>query len=91
MTLRHYRRHLKPTGAAAEVTLTPADLVPGGDGGGGFALPGPALAVLAVARPLGPGLQLQCPGFLPNARQHRMFGLAVLEVAQLVRHHWDSL
>lgn len=48
-------------------------------------------SVLRVALPIGPGIQLTCPGFLSNARQHRMFGLASLEVAQLARRHWDSL
>src|SRR3546814_573106 len=32
-------------------------------------------------------IQLRCIGFTPNARQHRMFGLAALEIAQLLRGH----
>lgn len=47
--------------------------------------------VLRAANPIGPGIQLRSPGFLPNARQHRMFGLATLELAQLARRHWNSV
>eukprot|EP00752_Nemacystus_decipiens_P001790 g1729.t1 len=47
--------------------------------------------VLRAASPIGPGIQLRCPGFLSNSRQHRMFGLASLELAQLVREHWGSI
>ena len=57
----------------------------------GFEQPGVVESVLRAASPIGPGIQLRCPGFLSNSRQHRMFGLASLELAQLVRKHWDSL
>ena len=32
-------------------------------------------------------VQLNTPGFLPNIRQHRQFGLAVLHMAQTLREH----
>ena len=32
-------------------------------------------------------VQLNTPGFLPNIRQHRQFGLAVLHMAQALREH----
>ncbi len=56
-----------------------------------FEQPDVVESVLRAASPIGPGIQLRCPGFLSNSRQHRMFGLASLELAQLVRRHWDSL
>lgn len=56
-----------------------------------FAHPDIVEGVLRAASPIGPGIQLRCPGFLSNSRQHRMFGLASLELAQLVRGHWDSI
>lgn len=37
--------------------------------------------------PIARMIQLRCRGFTPNARQHRMFGLASLEIAQLLRRH----
>ena len=37
--------------------------------------------------PISKIIQLRTAGFTPNARQHRMFGLAVLEIAQLLRNH----
>jgi tetratricopeptide (TPR) repeat protein len=39
------------------------------------------MLLTATAR-IGGWIQLKTPGFLPNQRQHRMFGLAVLEIAQ---------
>lgn len=47
--------------------------------------------LIQEATPFGSQLQLDTPGFLPNKRQHRMCGLAVLEMAQTVRKHWNSL
>lgn len=106
MTLKRYKRHLKPTGRGAHVSLAEARAPAAnsfqgkGEGGGGdataassacFMRPAVADSVLRAASPVGPGIQLRCPGFLSNARQHRMFGLASLEVAQLVRSHWDSV
>lgn len=104
MTLKRYKRHLKPTGRGARVSLAEARAPaanPERQGGGEgdaiaissacFMRPAVVDSVLRAASPVGPGIQLRCPGFLSNARQHRMFGLASLEVAQLVRRHWDSV
>lgn len=100
MTLKRYKRHRKPTGSAARVSLAdvrPPAAEPSDDrfamsvSVSPFAKPSTVEIVLRTAQPLGPGIQLTCPGFLTNARQHRMFGLAVLEIAQLVRGHWDDL
>lgn len=99
MTLKRYTRHRKPTGPDAHVTLsevrapsseTARDGVDA-TAAGKSARINSAESVLKAATPTGPGIQLQCPGFLTNARQHRMFGLASLELAQLVRGHWDSV
>lgn len=105
MTLKRYTRHRKPTGPNARVTIaevrapsTESPSALGSDSGG--AVKGATVTlthngvvggVVCAARPIGPGIQLRCPGFLTNARQHRMFGLASLELAQLVRRHWCSL
>ncbi|KAI3954875.1 hypothetical protein MKW92_015947 [Papaver armeniacum] len=35
--------------------------------------------------------QYNCPGFLPNRRQHRMAGLAAIEIAQKVSRAWRSV
>ena len=47
-------------------------------------------AWLDAGRRLEPWIQLDCAGFLPNARQHRMCGLAALEVAALARGAFDG-
>lgn len=108
MTLRHYTRHRKPTGAQARVTLAEVRTAPPAKpssspeektdktdpiktAAANFAQPVVVESVLRAAAPIGPGIQLRCPGFLSNSRQHRMFGLASLELAQLVRRHWDSV
>lgn len=105
MTLRHYTRHRKPTGAQARVTLaevrtTPPAKPPSSPddktdpiktAAANFAKSDVVESVLRAAAPIGPGIQLRCPGFLSNSRQHHMFGLASLELAQLVRRHWDSV
>lgn len=104
MTLRHYTRHRKPIGPQAQVTIpeeqTPPSKSSPAAGGNAdpaktaaanFARPGVVESILRAASPIGPGIQLRCPGFLSNSRQHRMFGLASLELAQLVRGHWDSI
>lgn len=55
--------------------------------------PTPPAALAAVelleraARPLQRVVQLRCRGFLPNCRQHYMFGLAALQMAQAVGSH----
>ena len=41
--------------------------------------------------PLGRWIQLDCSGFLPNERQFRQFGLAVTEIAQVVKDHWGRI
>ena len=104
MTLKRYTRHRKPTGAAARISLADVRSLPAGPSSGSngikdglaaaaltFAQPASVETVLRVARSIGSGIQLTCPGFLTNVRQHRMFGLATLELAQLARRHWDSL
>ena len=73
--------------AAAAVAAAPPDVVllraP--------AAPDGALAaVLAATRGVGRLVQLDTPGFLRNARQHAMFGLAVLHTAQQLANHWAS-
>jgi hypothetical protein len=35
-------------------------------------------------------MQYNSPGFMRNARQHRQFGLACLELAQTALRHWAS-
>ncbi|KAL1824253.1 hypothetical protein ACET3Z_011031 [Daucus carota] len=37
---------------------------------------------------IGKKIQYNCPGFLPNRRQHRMAGLAAIEIAQKVSKAW---
>ncbi|XP_010446657.1 PREDICTED: suppressor of RPS4-RLD 1-like [Camelina sativa] len=44
--------------------------------------------VLRFADLIGKRIQYDCPGFLPNKRQHRMAGLAVIEIAQKVSKAW---
>ncbi|KAB1214867.1 Tetratricopeptide repeat protein 13 [Morella rubra] len=48
-------------------------------------------ALLQVADTIGRKIQYECPGFLSNKRQHRMAGLAALEIAQKVSKAWRSL
>lgn len=104
MTLRHYTRHRKPTGPDARITIAEVRTSPakspaaaGADDdplktmAANFAQPDVVERVLRASSPIGPGIQLRCPGFLANSRQHRMFGLASLELAQLVRKHWDNI
>ncbi|XP_043709211.1 suppressor of RPS4-RLD 1-like [Telopea speciosissima] len=47
--------------------------------------------LLQAADSLGERIQYDCPGFLPNRRQHRMAGLAAIEIAQKVSKAWRSL
>jgi tetratricopeptide (TPR) repeat protein len=44
--------------------------------------------IIEAARPFGSKLQLNCAGYMPNKRQHRSCGLAVLELAQTLRAFW---
>ncbi|GMI76873.1 SUPPRESSOR OF RPS4-RLD 1, SUPPRESSOR OF RPS4-RLD 3 [Hibiscus trionum] len=48
-------------------------------------------ALLLAADSIGKKIQYNCPGFLPNRRQHRMAGLAAIEIAQKVSKTWRSL
>ena len=48
---------------------------------------GRAQDALDVTKALRGWVQLDSPGFLPHRRQHRMFGLAVLEMAQKLRSY----
>ncbi|KAK8710336.1 hypothetical protein V6N13_145666 [Hibiscus sabdariffa] len=47
--------------------------------------------LLLAADSIGKKIQYNCPGFLPNRRQHRMAGLAAIEIAQKVSKTWRSL
>lgn len=47
--------------------------------------------ILRISSRFGGWIQLDTPGFLPNARQQRMFGLAVMEMASALRMHCKSL
>lgn len=49
------------------------------------------MTLLEVADYVGCKIQYQSPGFLPNKRQHRMAGLAAIEIAQRVSKVWRSL
>lgn len=51
----------------------------------------PKIALLLAADRVGKTIQYHCPGFLPNKRQHRMAGLAAIEIAQKVSKVWRSL
>ncbi|KAE9614261.1 hypothetical protein Lal_00016727 [Lupinus albus] len=48
------------------------------------------VALLQAADSIGKKIQYDCPGFLPNRRQHRMAGLAAIEIAQKVSKAWRS-
>ncbi|KAH9712205.1 Suppressor of RPS4-RLD 1 [Citrus sinensis] len=48
-------------------------------------------ALLLAADSIGKKIQYDCPGFLSNRRQHRMAGLAAIEIAQKVSKIWRSL
>jgi hypothetical protein len=50
-----------------------------------------AKEALAITSHLRYWIQLDSPGFLPHRRQHRMFGLAVLEMVQSLREHVSLL
>ncbi|KAM7251670.1 hypothetical protein ACFE04_023553 [Oxalis oulophora] len=48
-------------------------------------------ALLKAADSIGQRIQYDCPGFLPNRRQHRMAGLAAIQIAQKVSRVWRTL
>ncbi|XP_022741560.1 suppressor of RPS4-RLD 1-like isoform X1 [Durio zibethinus] len=56
-----------------------------------FAVTKHKTALLLAADSIGQKIQYDCPGFLPNRRQHRMAGLAAIEIAQKVSKAWRSL
>ncbi|XP_022751228.1 suppressor of RPS4-RLD 1-like isoform X2 [Durio zibethinus] len=56
-----------------------------------FAITKNRTALLLAADSIGKKIQYDCPGFLPNRRQHRMAGLAAIEIAQKVSKAWRSL
>ncbi|KAH6838164.1 Tetratricopeptide repeat superfamily protein [Perilla frutescens var. hirtella] len=56
-----------------------------------FSLTKQKAALLHAADSIGKKIQYHCPGFLLNKRQHRMAGLAALEIAQKVVKVWRSL
>eukprot|EP00261_Vitis_vinifera_P021485 XP_010652744.1 PREDICTED: suppressor of RPS4-RLD 1 isoform X3 [Vitis vinifera] len=56
-----------------------------------FAVTKQKAALLHAADSIGKKIQYNCPGFLPNRRQHRMAGLAAIEIAQKVSKAWRSL
>lgn len=47
--------------------------------------------LLETADQLGCKMQYNCPGFLKNRRQHRMAGLAAIEIAQKVSNTWKAM
>ncbi|KAL9229808.1 hypothetical protein vseg_005237 [Gypsophila vaccaria] len=56
-----------------------------------FAMTKQRTSLLHGADSIGQKIQYHSPGFLPNKRQHRMAGLAVIEIAQKVSRYWRSL
>lgn len=48
-------------------------------------------SLLEIADQLGCKMQYRSPGFLKNRRQHRMAGLAALEIAQKVLNTWKAM
>lgn len=56
-----------------------------------FAVTKQKTVLLQAADSIGKKIQYNCPGFLPNRRQHRMAGLAAIEVAQKVSKAWRFL
>lgn len=47
--------------------------------------------LIHAADSIGRKIQYNCAGFLPNRRQHRMAGLAAIEIAQKVSRAWRAL
>ncbi|XP_015901639.2 suppressor of RPS4-RLD 1 [Ziziphus jujuba] len=56
-----------------------------------FAVTKHKTVLLQAANSIGRRIQYDCAGFLPNRRQHRMAGLAAIEIAQKVSKAWRSL
>jgi len=49
-----------------------------------------AQKIIDMTRVLGSKIQLNAAGYMPNKRQHRMCGLAALEMAQKLRKYWKG-
>ncbi|KAH9300863.1 hypothetical protein KI387_012446, partial [Taxus chinensis] len=56
-----------------------------------FVLTKPKKMLLEAADRIGKKIQYSCTGFLQNKRQHRMAGLAALDIAQKVHNTWQAL
>ncbi|XP_027078399.1 suppressor of RPS4-RLD 1 [Coffea eugenioides] len=56
-----------------------------------FSITKPRTTLLQAADSIGKKIQCHCSGFLANRRQHRMAGLAAIEIAQKVSKAWRSL
>lgn len=56
-----------------------------------FIMTKPKKLLLETADCIGKKIQYCCPGFLHNKRQHRMAGLAAIEIAQKVSNTWQVL
>ncbi|KAJ7952789.1 suppressor of RPS4-RLD 1 [Quillaja saponaria] len=56
-----------------------------------FAVTKQRTVLIQAADSIGKRIQYDCPGFLPNRRQHRMAGFAAIEIAQKVSKAWRSL
>ena len=61
------------------------------EGEGGISQFDHKLRLLDLSEHYSDWIQLDCPGFLPNKRQHRMFGLAVLQMSTSLSRHIGSL
>ncbi|GJP42502.1 hypothetical protein CLOM_g2056 [Closterium sp. NIES-68] len=76
--------HLQPLRPALK--LTPAE-----SGGYNVTFSAQVRRVLAAADELGKRTQYWCNGFLRNRRQHRMAGLAILDVRDMVQETWKRM
>ncbi|KAL4343737.1 hypothetical protein HN51_061997 [Arachis hypogaea] len=56
-----------------------------------FTLTKQKATLIQAADSTGNKIQYDCPGFLPNRRQHRMAGFAAIEIAQKVSKAWRSM
>jgi len=75
-TLARYKRQTLPS-KWLDVTQPPAAV-----------LSSQMMQIIKAADFIGRALQNRSPGYLPNRRQYRMCGLAVLETAQTLRRLW---
>ncbi|GJP66040.1 hypothetical protein CLOP_g22924 [Closterium sp. NIES-67] len=76
--------HLQPLRPALK--LTPAE-----SGGYNVTFSAQVRRMLAAADELGKRTQYWCNGFLRNRRQHRMAGLAILDVRDMVQETWKRM